>query len=204
MSVGAILTQGLLFTPSLILTLGLEPSSDVTAPTLVGTLTVGTVTQSTAPIAWSAGSDDVGITGYEYSVGGSYFSMGNVTSYTITGLTAATPYTVSVRAFDAAGNRSTPSITNTFTTSAASVGSVTTAPMWNNTLAAPLVSTAVYWTWLPAGRIGSLSTVTPADGTGTTSVTGTLTVAKAAPGILMVAVRHTGATDDDVYYEAFV
>ena len=203
MAVGPILTGGLLYTPSLILTLGLEVSSDTTPPTLTGTLSLGSGTSSTQVISWPSGSDDIGVAGYEYSVGGSYISMGNVLTYTITGLTASTAYTVSVRAYDAAGNRSTPAITNTFTTAAASSGSVTTDPIWNNTLAAVLASTAVSWTWLPGGRIGSLSTVTPVDGTGTTSSTGTLTVAKAAPGILMVCVRHSSAVNDDVFYQAF-
>ena len=204
-AVSAIITRGLLFTPSLMLLHGLTPSTDITPPTLTGTLTVGTVTSSTAAISYPSGADDVGVAGYEYSIGGSYINMGNVLTYTIaSGLTVDTPYTVSVRAYDAAGNRSTPPITNTFRTLPSSVGSVTTDPLWNNTLAAVLASTAVSWTWLPAGRIGSMATVVPADGTGTTSVTGTLTVAKPAPGILLVSVIHTDATNDDVFYQAFL
>ena len=63
---------------------------------------------------------------------------------------------------------------------------------------------SVHWSWLPAGRIGSLAAVTEVDGTGTTSAGGVLTVTGLTPGagILLVAKRNTSATDDHVYYHA--
>jgi len=62
----------------------------------------------------------------------------------------------------------------------------------------------VVWTWWPAGRIGAISGITPVDGTGTTEADGTLIVLglTAGPGLLLVAVPNTSATDDAVYYEA--
>lgn len=67
-----------------------------------------------------------------------------------------------------------------------------------------LASQAVYWSWLPLGRIGSLSSVTDVDGTGTTNAGGVLTVTGLSPGagILLIAKRNTAATDDAVYYQA--
>ena len=65
-------------------------------------------------------------------------------------------------------------------------------------------SQAVSYTWWPAGRIGSMVGITPADYTGTTGTDGRLvtSILKAA-GILQVAKRNASAVDDDVYYEAF-
>lgn len=100
-------------------------SSDATAPTLTGGVTLGTPGSTSIPISYPAGADNVAVAGYEYSIdsGASYVSVGNITSPTIAGLTAATTYpAVRVRAFDAAGNRSTPYIASAsgFTTAAAS------------------------------------------------------------------------------------
>jgi hypothetical protein len=72
----------------------------------------------------------------------------------------------------------------------------------NNT-GTPRVSEALVYTWLPAGRIGILNGVTPADGTGSTDANGRFTLDVPKPGILMLAFQNTDATDDDVYYEAF-
>lgn len=84
------------------------PSSgaDVTPPTLGGSITIGTVTSSSIQASWSAGSDNVAVTSYEVSSngGGSYSDVGNVLTYTFTGLAPSTSYALRVRAKDAAGN----------------------------------------------------------------------------------------------------
>jgi len=81
---------------------------------------------------------------------------------------------------------------------------IVTEPFINNTETGVLASTAVFWSWMPSGRIGSLSGVVEVDGTGTTAANGTLTVTglSAGSGILMVAKRNTDATDDEVFYYA--
>ena len=81
--------------------------------------------------------------------------------------------------------------------------SFTTDVLINNT-GTVLANEAVVWTWWPAGRIGAISGITPVDGTGTTEPDGTLIVLglTAGPGLLLVAVPNTSATDDAVYYEA--
>lgn len=107
---------------------------DTTAPTMTGTMTTNTLTSSSGTVDWSATTraDDVAITGYEYKIdSGSYIDAGNVTSKNITSLAASTAFVISVRAYDAAGNKSTPALTVTLTTSAAAD---TTPPVFTGTL----------------------------------------------------------------------
>lgn len=100
------------------LTVTTSASSDTTVPTLAGSITVSSITNTGATIAWPAGADNVAVVGYEYSIDGgtTYADNGNVLSKTLTGLTSGTAYPVRVRAYDGAGNRSTPALSATFTT----------------------------------------------------------------------------------------
>jgi chitodextrinase len=82
------------------------PSGDVVAPSVPGGLAVGSVSQSSVSVSWSASSDDVGVAGYGYYRGGSLVGSGSGTSYTFSGLACGTSYSLAVDAFDAAGNRS--------------------------------------------------------------------------------------------------
>lgn len=83
-------------------------AADTTAPIFTGTLAQTAVSSTTCTIDWSGTThtDDVGITGYEYSINaGIYYAIGNVLSYQFTGFAPSTTYTIAIRAFDAAGNR---------------------------------------------------------------------------------------------------
>ncbi len=112
---GGLATNGGVAIAHFVLREGAPP--DVTPPTLTGTVTPSAVGPNTATISWPAGSDDVAVTSYEYSLnGGSYVDVGNVTTTNLTGLTPSTLYNVSVRAKDAGNNVSTPAITGSFTT----------------------------------------------------------------------------------------
>jgi hypothetical protein len=106
------------------------PYSDTTAPTLTGSITVGTVTTSDIQVTWPAGADDTAVVSYETSPDGSTWTdRGDVLTYTFTGLVASTSYALRVRAKDAAGNVSTPALSVTQSTSAgASVPVNTAAP----------------------------------------------------------------------------
>jgi YD repeat-containing protein len=85
-------------------------TSDVTPPGSPGTPSFSSVGSTTAVASWSAASDNVGVARYEYSVnGGGWTNVGNTTSATISGLTAAASNTVAIRAVDAAGNAGNPS-----------------------------------------------------------------------------------------------
>jgi chitodextrinase len=86
------------------------PAADTTAPTMSGALTSSSVTQTGFTVTWAAASDDTSVTGYETSIdgGATYTNAGSVLSKAFAGLTAGTVYNVRVRAYDPAGNRSTP------------------------------------------------------------------------------------------------
>ena len=95
---------------------------DTTVPTLTGSVTFASITQTTYTASWPAGSDNVAVTGYEYQIGssaGTWTDAGNNLSVAITGRTAGTTETVYVRAYDAAGNRSTPAISGEVTLASA-------------------------------------------------------------------------------------
>ena len=81
---------------------------DTTAPSQPGALSFSAIATTSATVNWGAATDNVAVTGYDYSLsGGAWIPLGNVTSYSLGGLTASTGYTVDVRARDAAGLVST-------------------------------------------------------------------------------------------------
>src|SRR5919204_521248 len=99
---------------------------DTTAPSAPTGLAVGTVTQTSVPLSWTASTDNVGVTGYDLLVNGTKVTTTTSTSHTFSGLTCGTSYTLGVDAFDAAGNHSSISTANA--TTAACSSSDTTAP----------------------------------------------------------------------------
>jgi chitodextrinase len=104
--------------PQLVVTT--QPTSDTSPPSKPANLTATAATSSRVDLSWSASSDDVGVTGYEISRNGAVLTTtGAVTSYADTSVAASTSYSYSVRALDAAGNRSDPSDPATTTTPAA-------------------------------------------------------------------------------------
>ncbi|MGN8769100.1 lytic polysaccharide monooxygenase [Paenibacillus barengoltzii] len=96
--------------------------NDTQAPSAPGNLHVmGTPTSSSVTLMWSPSTDNVGVTGYRIYRGStlSVTVSGTETSFTVTGLSAATSYTFTVRAIDAAGNESAASNTVQLTTAPA-------------------------------------------------------------------------------------
>ena len=57
-------------------------------------------------VSWSPASDNTAVAGYSLFVAGTSIGTTSQTSYTFSGLTCGTSYTVGVEAYDAAGNRS--------------------------------------------------------------------------------------------------
>ena len=96
---------------------------DVTIPTVPTDLT-GIPTETTIALSWTASTDNVGVTGYNVYVGDVLNGTATGTSYTVTGLTAATEYAVSVEAIDAAGNKSAKASVTLSTSTATGVHSV--------------------------------------------------------------------------------
>ncbi len=92
---------------------------DTTAPTAPTGLTVGTVTGSSVALSWTASTDNRGVTGYRVFRDGTLVGSPTSTSFTDTGLTAATSYVYTVKAVDAAANVSAASAPVTATTSPA-------------------------------------------------------------------------------------
>lgn len=80
-------------------------SPDTQAPTVpAGLATVATI-PGAIYLSWTGSTDNVGVTRYDIYRGGTpLVVLGNVTSYTDTGLTASTAYSYSVAACDRAGN----------------------------------------------------------------------------------------------------
>ncbi|MBA4863071.1 cellulase family glycosylhydrolase [Streptomyces sp. PSKA54] len=97
-----------------------DDPGDTQAPTTPGTPTASAVAATSATLAWTAATDNVGVTGYDIVrvSGGSETTVAAsaTNTATVTGLTADTTYTFAVYARDAAGNRSERSATVSVTT----------------------------------------------------------------------------------------
>ncbi|WP_196278932.1 fibronectin type III domain-containing protein [Catellatospora vulcania] len=106
-------------------TVGTGGGSDTTAPSTPTGLTSTGQTSSSVSLSWNASTDNVGVTGYEVFRGATLVGSPTGTSFTDTGLTASTSYSYTVKARDAAGNRSAASNTVTVSTSASGGGSTT-------------------------------------------------------------------------------
>jgi len=97
------------------------PPIDTTAPTVPGTPTATAINSTRIDLTWAASTDAVGVTGYRIFRNGSTTALATTTTttYSDTSAVAATSYTYTVRAFDAAGNLS----------NASAAGSATTPPV---------------------------------------------------------------------------
>jgi chitodextrinase len=120
-------------------------SSPPTAPAGLGASGQTTVSVT---VSWSASSDNVGVAGYGLYVNGTSIGSTAGTSYVFVGLTCGTSYTLSVDAYDAAGNRSAKTAL-TGTTSACgappppAVGTVYLSPNGSDANACTLVAPCV-------------------------------------------------------------
>ncbi|MGG4093602.1 S8 family serine peptidase [Paenibacillus lautus] len=90
--------------------------SDTQAPSAPSKVTTTGKTGTSVSLSWGASTDNVGVTAYEVYQGSSLAVTVTNTSATITGLTPNTTYTFTVKATDAAGNRSAASNAVTVTT----------------------------------------------------------------------------------------
>ncbi len=132
------------FDPTMYEVNGLEPTIselinptattvDTTSPSIPTGLASNTITTTTATLSWSAATDNIGVTAYEvYKNNSLQATITSGTSYAITGLTAGTAYSYTVKAKDAAGNTSAQSTVLTITT-LSSGGTPTTGGHWTKT-----------------------------------------------------------------------
>ncbi len=120
-------------------------NDDTTPPSNVANLQATNITQTTADLSWNAATDNVGVTGYDVFQGSTLLTTVTGTTYNVTGLTAGTAYTFSVRAKDAAGNESASSTTVNVTTSQADDTQAPTAP--SNLTASNIANTSLTLAW---------------------------------------------------------
>ncbi|RQW12841.1 fibronectin type III domain-containing protein [Paenibacillus rhizophilus] len=100
-------------------------AADTQAPTAPTFLTSPSKTSTSVSLSWTASTDNIGVTGYEVYKGATPIGSPTGTTFTVTGLSANTEYTFTVKAKDEAGNLSAASNAVTVTTSAS---------MFSNTL----------------------------------------------------------------------
>ena len=94
------------------------PAGDTSPPTVPAGLRSTGTTSSSVSLAWTASTDNVGVTGYDVFRDGTPATTVTGTSATVAGLTAGTAYSFAVAARDAAGNSSARSAAVSVTTAA--------------------------------------------------------------------------------------
>ncbi|HET9744218.1 MAG TPA: PQQ-dependent sugar dehydrogenase [Chitinophagaceae bacterium] len=91
--------------------LSVNNSMDSEPPTAPANLSGAYITSTSFELLWSPSADNVGVTGYDVYRNGVKINTSTLigTSYSVTGLSANTPYTMTVVAKDAAGNQTSSS-----------------------------------------------------------------------------------------------
>lgn len=126
------------------ITSGVTDAVAPTAPTLVASGT----TQTTTNLSWSGATDNVAVTGYDVYRGATLLGSTASTTFVVTGLTASTTYSFTVRAKDATGNISVASNTVNVTTLA--LAADTTAPSAPTLSASGTTQTTTNLSWTGA------------------------------------------------------
>ncbi len=178
-----------------------DQTADTTPPVLTGSITVTSLTSTGYNLSWPTGTDNIGVTAYEYSLnGGSSWTSQSGTSVSITGRTPETTDQVRVRAKDAAGNVSTPALSTSVTLLAAPD---VTAPLLTSPTGAKLGAN---------GAVGSVSTN---EATGSLFWITTINATETKPAVLLGSsqpvtvigiqnVTSSGLTPLTTYYNHFV
>ncbi|WP_270155628.1 glycosyl hydrolase family 18 protein [Nonomuraea corallina] len=120
---------------------------DTQAPSVPGNLRSTGVTSSSVSLAWNASTDNVAVTGYEVYRGSTLVTTVTGTSHTDSGLSADTAYTYTVRARDAAGNRSAASAAVTARTSTGGGGDTQAPSVPGNLRSTGVTSSSVSLAW---------------------------------------------------------
>lgn len=151
------------------------------APNPVTNLVAGTVTSNSVPVSWTYTNGTDAVANFEVaysSDGGSTYTVSSglvnpsSTSYTVTGLTPSTSYTIRVVAIDASSNRSTAVTVSTTTAASAAPNPVTNLAVGTmNPSTVPLTWTA------PSGgsAVADYEVAYSTDGTNFTVASSTVT-----------------------------
>ena len=102
-------------------TFSLSSTADGTNPSLTGSISVSNLTPTGYDFSWPVATDDVSVSGYEYSYdgGATWFTLGLVNTHSAAGRTPSTSDLLRVRAKDSTGNYSTPVLSATVSLPAA-------------------------------------------------------------------------------------
>ncbi|MCM3630844.1 lytic polysaccharide monooxygenase [Paenibacillus glycanilyticus] len=126
---------------------------DTTAPSAPTSLAATATAATSVTLSWNASTDNVGVTGYKIYRGTTLAATTSSTgtSYTVTGLTASTAYTFTVKSIDAAGNESGASNSLSVTTTAPPAVDTTapSAPGGLHIMGAP-TSSSLMLMWSPS------------------------------------------------------
>ncbi len=112
-------------------------SGDTTPPSTPTGVTVTATTSSSVSLSWTASTDNTAVTGYDVYRDGTLAGTTATTSFTDTGLSAATKYAYTVKAVDGAGNVSAASSAVTATTQQGSGATGTVKVRYQNNDSAP-------------------------------------------------------------------
>ncbi len=107
-------------------------AGDTEPPSTPGNPGISGINSTYLRLAWDASTDNVGVTGYDVYVNGTFYGSTPNTSMTVANLAPNTAHNFSVRARDAAGNASGPSGEVSGTTNLA-VGSPFNTSLWLDT-----------------------------------------------------------------------
>src|SRR3989441_128237 len=130
-------------------------AADTTPPSTPTGLTGAAAGSTGANLSWSASTDNVGVTGYIVRRNGVQVATPATTSYTDTGLSAATTYSYTVAARDAAGNIS-PNSTSVSVTTPPPPPSNSASLAWDTVTAPTLSGYRVYFGTAPGTYLQSL------------------------------------------------
>src|SRR5882672_9216424 len=130
-------------------------TADTTAPTTPTGLTAAAAGSTGANLSWSASTDNVGVTGYIVRRNGVQVATPATTSFADTGLSAATTYSYTVAARDAAGNIS-PNSTSVSVTTPPPPPSNSASLAWDSVTAPTLSGYRVYFGTAPGTYLQSL------------------------------------------------
>jgi len=145
--------------------------ADTTAPSTPTGLTAAAAGSTGANLSWSASTDNVGVTGYIVRRNGVQVATPAATTYADTGLSAATTYSYTVAARDAAGNIS-PNSTSVSVTTPPPSPSNSASLAWDSVTAVNLSGYRVYFGTAPGTYLQSLGQGISVGNVATYTITG--------------------------------
>jgi chitodextrinase len=128
---------------------GSSKSADTTPPSAPGNLVSSGSTSTGITIGWTASGDNVGVAGYDAYVNGVAAGQTTGLTYAFGSLSCGTSYTLSVDAYDAAGNHSAKT-TITASTGACAVADTVAPSVPSNQAETASTQTTITMSWTPS------------------------------------------------------